>query len=125
MDTKEVVKKWFYTWEEGGFMDLPISENFKHTSPYGIINGKKQYINLVEANKDKFLGHNFELHDEIYGKQKACVRYTAIQGNYRLEVSEWYFIKNNLIEEVLAYYNIEGDIPDERKLSKPDDKNIF
>ena len=96
MELERLVKEWFGKWEAGDFLHLPISENFKHTSPFGTINGKKDYISLVEANKDKFLGYRFELHDAIYDKDKACVRYTAIQGDFSLEVSEWYFEKNNL-----------------------------
>lgn len=119
MSPKALVKKWFDKWEEGDFLKLPITDNFKHTSPYGIINGKEAYLSIVKANKDKFLGHRFELHDEIYQDNKACVRYTAIQGDFTLEVSEWYFFSGNLIEEIIAYYNIEGEISEERKLSKP------
>lgn len=118
MELKGLVKKWFKKWEDGDFLDLPISENFKHTSPFGTIKGKKQYVSLIEENKDKFLGYHFEIHDEIYNKDKACVRYTAIQGDFTLDVSEWYYIKDNLIEEIMAYYHI-GDIRDERKLSSP------
>jgi len=120
MNSKQLVQDWFYKWETGDFLDLPITENFRHTSPYGLIEGKERYIKLVEANKDKFLGHRFELHDEIYEAGHACVRYTAIQPEFKLEVSEWYYFKDNLIAEIIAYYNIEGEISEERQLSKPD-----
>ena len=116
MDLKELVKRWFEKWEAGDFYDLPISENFKHTSPFGTIDGKKEYIKLVETNKDKFLGYRFEIHDGIYDKDKGCVRYTAIQGDFTLDVSEWYYAKNDLIEEIVAYYHI-GEIRDDRKLT--------
>ena len=116
MELKGLAKKWFNKWEEGDFHHLPISENFMHTSPFGTINGKKEYLSLVEANQDKFLGYRFEIRDEIYDKDKACVRYTAIQGDFTLDVSEWYFAKNDLIEEIVAYYHI-GEIRDDRKLS--------
>lgn len=119
MDIKKQVNNWFKKWEEGNFLDLPISEHFRHTSPYGTINGKMAYINLVKANKDKFLGYRFQIHDEIYNKDRACVRYTAIQGSFHLEVSEWYFFKADLIEEIVSYYNIEGEISNDRKLSYP------
>jgi hypothetical protein len=122
MDVKTIVKKWFDTWEEGSYRDLPISEHFKHTSPFGTIDGRKRYLALVEENKDKFLGQRFELHDEIYERGKACVRYTAKQGDsFRLDVSEWYYMKDGLIEEIVAYYHI-GEIRDERKLQNPDDR---
>lgn len=118
MKAKELVKYWFEKWETGDFYNLPIADHFKHTSPFGTISGKEQYINLIEKNKDKFLGYHFEIHDAIYNKNKSCVRYSAIQKDFLLDVSEWYYIKNGLIEEILAYYHI-GDIPQERKLSSP------
>ena len=109
MELQELVERWFKQWEEGDFLSLPISDNFKHTSPYGKINGKKTYIELVSSNKDKFLGHKFQIHDTLYGEKTACIRYTAIQGDFRLEVSEWHYIKDHLIEEIVAYYNIEEE----------------
>ena len=120
MDSKALVTTWFEKWEQGDFYNLPVSDNFKHTSPFGTIPGKRKYLELVEANKEKFLGHRFEIHDQIFNSHKACVRYTAIQGDFKLDVSEWYYIKNGLIEEIIAYYHI-GEIREERKLK--DHKN--
>ena len=117
MMSKTLVKLWFQKWETGDFLNLPITDDFTHTSPYGTISGKANYVELVEANKDKFLGHQFELHDELYEGTRACVRYTAIQANFKLEVSEWYKIEAGLIKEIVAYYNIEGEISEERQLS--------
>ena len=119
MDTKTLVKKWFDVWEKGDYQNLPITTNFVHTSPYGTIEGKKSYLNLVAANEDKFLGHRFELHEALYGVDKACVCYTAIQGDFRLDVSEWYYIRDNQIDKIVAYYNIEGEISADRQLSQP------
>ncbi len=120
MNIEFLVKDWFDKWEKGDFHRLPISENFRHTSPFGTIDGKIKYLNLVEENKDKFLGYQFILHDAIYENDKACVRYTAVQGDFRLDVSEWYYAKDNLIEEIIAYYHI-GEIREERKLEGQDD----
>ncbi len=124
MDSQNLIKQWFQKWENGDFTNLPISDSFKHTSPFGTITGKAEYLQLVEANKDKFLGYGFTIHDELYDIDRACVRYTALQEDFKLEVSEWYFFKNNLIEEIVAYYHI-GEIREDRQLSKlQDDEEI-
>lgn len=116
MNTKILVNKWFERWSDGDFHNLPISENFKHTSPFGTIHGKKAYLDLVEQNKEKFLGYTFSRHDGIFENNKACVRYTASQGDdFKLDVSEWYYFQNNLIDKIVAYYHI-GEVRDERKL---------
>lgn len=115
---KALVTDWFSKWNEGDFIHLPISDDFKHTSPFGTIEGKISYIELVEKNKDKFLGYTFEVHDQIYGDHHACVRYTARQGeDFSLDVSEWYYFNDNKIQEIVAYYHI-GEIRDERQLDE-------
>ncbi|MDN5215159.1 nuclear transport factor 2 family protein [Fulvivirgaceae bacterium BMA12] len=119
---RELVKQWFDKWDQGDFHHLPISDNFKHTSPFGTIEGKKAYIDLVQENKDKFLGYTFEIHDEIYENDSACVRYTARQGeDFKLDVSEWYYAEDNLIRNIMAYYHI-GEIREERKIKNYENK---
>ncbi len=118
MKLKNIVEDWFAKWRSGDFRNLPITEKFKHTSPFGTIEGSKAYMDLVQNNRDKFLGYTFEIHDEIYGAQHACVRYTARQGEeFSLDVSEWYYFQGDQIEEIIAYYHI-GEIREERKLEE-------
>ncbi|MCX2679649.1 nuclear transport factor 2 family protein [Galbibacter sp. EGI 63066] len=118
MNSEILVKEWFDKWEKGNYFDLPISENFRHISPFGTINGKQAYLDLVKKNEDKFLNQTFEIHDGIYEDDRACVRYTTKQGNdFTLDVSEWYYFKDHLIKKVIAYYHI-GKIRDERKLQE-------
>ncbi|TAI47822.1 nuclear transport factor 2 family protein [Flagellimonas allohymeniacidonis] len=113
---QKLVKQWFAKWNQGDFHNLPIADNFTHTSPFGTIEGKQAYIALVEANKDKFLGYTFKIHDEMYEEDKACVRYTAQQGeDFKLDVSEWYYRKDNLIGDIVSYYHI-GEIQEDRKI---------
>lgn len=116
MDSKALVHKWFDKWESGDFLNLPITDDFRHKSPYGTIDGKAAYLDIVSANREQFLGHRFELHDELYAEGRACVRYTGRKKDFALEVSEWYRFRDGLIAEIVAYYNIEGEISEERKL---------
>lgn len=113
---QQLVKRWFETWQRGDFHHLPLTDDFTHTSPFGVVEGKDQYLALVESNRSKFLGYRFILHHQLYGEDKACVCYTAEQGTFRLDVSEWYFFQHNLIAAVVAYYHI-GEIRAERGLA--------
>ena len=116
MSTKTLVNDWFTKWQAGQFRELPISDNFRHTSPFGTIEGKPAYLTLVEENQDKFLGYQFHIHDQIVSGDSACVRYTASQGDFVLDVSEWYYTSNGLIDQIIAYYHI-GDIRQDRQLN--------
>ena len=112
---KELVASWFDIWESGQFMTLPLADGFKHHSPFGTIEGKQAYLELVNNNRDKFLGYHFEIHDSIYTENSACIRYTAVQGDFKLDVSEWHYAKAWAIHEIYAYYHI-GEIKEERQL---------
>lgn len=118
MSLQKLIHTWFDKWRTGDFHHLPVTDTFKHTSPFGTVEGKQTYVSQVAANKDKFLGYRFEIHDELYGEDRACVRYTATQGDFSLDVSEWYVVKDGLIDEIVAYYHI-GEIREERQLSDP------
>lgn len=117
MKAKNIVQDWFSKWEAGQFMDLPLAPDFKHTSPFGTIVGKDQYLAIVETNRDKFLGYSFLIHDAMYAEDKACIRYTAQQGDFELEVSEWHYLQDGLIREIIAYYHI-GEIREDRQLEE-------
>lgn len=107
MTTENLVHTWFKIWEQGNFEDLPITDDFVHISPYGTISGKTNYLSLVTANKEQFLGHTFELLDTLFQGYKACIRYIAHHNDSKLEVTEWHYINNGCIQKVVAYYNIE------------------
>ncbi len=119
MNAEITAKKWFEAWEKGDFLKLPISDDFVHTSPYGTIESKSAYLQVVMANRDKFLGHEFKIHDTIYAGDKASIRYTAIKDDFRLDVSEWHYSHDGIIDKIVAYYNIEGEISEARKLEMP------
>ncbi|MEZ4794773.1 MAG: nuclear transport factor 2 family protein [Flavobacteriaceae bacterium] len=116
MTTQDLVETWFALWESGHYEALPLAEDFTHTSPFGTIEGKQAYLDLVRQNEEKFLGQTFELNDALYGIDRACVRYTARQGSdFSLVVSEWHYVKDGLIAHIVAYYHI-GEIREERTL---------
>lgn len=115
MDMQALVKDWFDKWAKGDFHHLPLADRFRHTSPFGTIEGKAAYLKLAEENQDKFLGYSFQIHDAIYEGSRACVRYTGTQGDFSLDVSEWYYASDGLIVEIIAYYHI-GEVREERRL---------
>lgn len=70
---------------------------------------------MVQSNMDKFLGYKFLIHDLLCEENRACVRYSAKQDEFELEVSEWHYCENGLINNTISYYHI-GEIKEERQL---------
>ena len=49
--TKELVEKWFSSWQSEKYKEIPITDDFKHTSPFGTIDGKQAYFDLIKENE--------------------------------------------------------------------------
>ena len=116
MTTKEIIQFWFKLWTTGDFMDLPLTNDFRHVSPFGTISGKGNYLNTVQKNRNKFLGYSFDVHEIITQGQKGSARYSCTQGDeFKLDVSKWYYLKEGMIQTIYAYYHI-GEIKKERQI---------
>jgi SnoaL-like domain len=112
MELRTWVRQWFDCWEDGDYHDIPVTDDFIHTSPYGTIRGREAYIGLVDANRDDFLGYRFEVLDEIHTEDIACVRYAARSGDFTLEASEWFFAGDGGIARIISYFDV-GQVPPE------------
>ena len=117
MNPKALSDAWFDAWNSGNYKAIPVSDDFRHTSPYGTIEGRRTYLEIVESNKDKFLGNEIQIHDQVVEGNRCVVRYTIKNPAYEMEVTEWMYCRGNQIREIISYYNIEGEISESRELN--------
>ena len=103
-----IVKKWFDCWNTGNIEDLPVSEDFSHTSPFGTIESKSKYMDIVLKNKKDFLGNTLTVLKQIREGNTICVQFEQKNKNTGLEmtVCEWYEIEGDKIEQIRSFYNI-------------------
>lgn len=106
MDCRSLIRSWFEKWESGDFETLPLSDDFQHTSPYGLVDGKADYLSLIKGNRAAFLGKTFKINEEVFDGNRAVVRYTMATATGTMEISEWFHCENDLIKAVISYYNI-------------------
>lgn len=118
MNSQSIVHGWFSGWRNEDIDALPLAENFSHTSPFGTIQSKKAYLELVKSNIDKFLGNEITILDAFYEEDRACVRYHLrnLKHGFEMEVSEWFYLEGKLITKIISHYHV-GEIPETRKLN--------
>ena len=121
MSIEDLVDKWFECWDTGSYREIPVASGFAHTSPYGTISGRDEYLAVVAENEEKFLGTRIEIHDRIFEDTRAAVRYTVSKDDFSMEVSEWIYAEGGEISKIISYYNIPGEIREDRKLAEPGD----
>jgi len=109
-DIHPVVKQWLSSWEQGRLEDLPITDDFQHTSPFGSIEGKARYLSIVGKNRADFLDNTFTVLAQITQGDRVCVQFE--QNNHstglQMVVCEWYQLQGELIQSIHSFYNV-GD----------------
>lgn len=108
--TKKFIQDWFTKWENGDFLNQPLNPNFEHHSPYGIIKGKKDYLAIVAQHPDKFLGHQFNLHNILVENNIGVVRYTTSKDHHSMDVTEWFYCDKQGINKIISYYDKSNQI---------------
>ncbi|WP_422105193.1 nuclear transport factor 2 family protein [Winogradskyella sp.] len=103
-----IVEKWLSCWKNGNIEDLPITEDFSHTSPFGTIAPKSKYMDIVLKNRKDFLGNTLTVIKQIQEGNNVCIQFEQHNKNTGLEmaVCEWYQIEGNLIKDIRSFYNI-------------------
>ena len=105
------VARWFACWNSGAIDDLPITDDFRHTSPFGTIETKARYLEIVNKNRDSFLGNRLEVLRQIVEGDNVCVQFRQTREDnpdFDMTVCEWYVLDGDGIKAIESFYNI-GD----------------
>lgn len=105
------VKKWFSCWNSGDIDNLPLTDDFRHTSPFGVIETRRRYLEIVNRNKQAFLGNKLTVIKYIADGNNACVHFRQTREDdpeFEMDVCEWYVVDGERISQIESFYNI-GD----------------
>lgn len=105
------VAQWFDCWNSGNIDDLPLTEDFRHTSPFGVIETRRRYLEIVGKNTEAFLGNKLTLIRQMVAGDNVCVQFRQTRADdpdFEMVVCEWYVLEGERIREIESFYNI-GD----------------
>ncbi len=105
------VAEWFSCWNTGDVDNLPITDDFRHTSPFGTIETKAAYLEIVDKNREAFLGNTLTLLKQVVDGNNVCVQFQQTRDDdpdFEMTVCEWYVLDGDRIKEIESFYNI-GD----------------
>ena len=105
------VARWFACWNAGAVDELPITDDFRHTSPFGTIETKARYLEIVNKNRESFLSNTLTVLRQIIDGDNACVVFRQTREDdpeFEMTVCEWYVLDGDHIMAIESFYNI-GD----------------
>lgn len=88
-DIKHLTHHWILVGNDGDPATLPLTEDFTHTSPYGTINGRERYLEMViPMAKQNFA--NLTIEDVLVSGSQSVVRYNnRMAGAIDVPSGDW------------------------------------
>ena len=100
--TANFARAWFKAFEKRDLSTLPLAVDFIHSSPYGDIEGRQTYLDLVASNQDAFFSPVIEILDIIGGGDSWAVRY-LVNDN---PACDCIYVRDGEIGRIHAYYHV-------------------
>jgi SnoaL-like domain len=100
----DLARTWLRAWDTGDLSLLRLAPDFVHTSPFGRIEGREEYLRIVEPMSRKSVVA-IRVKDVIEGDGKAAIAYELETSAGTVEACDWIFVENGLIREINAYYD--------------------
>lgn len=98
---RELADNWFKAFQIEDLSILELADDFVHSSPFGDIEGKETYLNLVKENEDAFFGNPIKILDVIDSGDAIAVRY--IVGD--MPGCDCFYFQDGKITKIYAYYH--------------------
>lgn len=101
---KRLAREWIEVWGRGDPTTLPLAEDFVHVSPFGRIEGRGPYLDMVRplARKNVVSLH---VQDVIAEGDRACITFTMDTPNGPVACCDWVTVAEGRIASVHAYYD--------------------
>lgn len=99
---RKVVDAWLDAFREKDISKLELTEDFVHTSPFGVIRGRKAYLDMVSENPEAFFSPVLKTLDVIEGDDKFAVRYLVNKN----PACDCIYVRDGQISEIYSYYHV-------------------
>ena len=103
-ETERLARAWIEGWQRGEPDEIPLAQDFIHTSPLGVINGRDDYLEQTKPLAAKNVV-SLDIIDVVAGEGRAAIIYTAATPNGKMDACDWVECRGGKITAVTAYYD--------------------
>lgn len=104
--SRKVAETWLQAFQEKDISVVNLAEGFSHASPFGVVEGRDTYLDMVRGNEAAFFDVELEVQDIIAEGEKVAIRY-LINGN---EACDVVYVEGEQIAKIFSYYHF-GEKP--------------
>lgn len=103
-DPSTLARIWIDSWNQGTPEKIPLSEDFTHTSPFGVVSGRKAYLEWVTpmAQTDVI---ELRILRVLSDGDQATIHFEMRTPVGPIEACDWLRVEGSVIKEVHSFYD--------------------
>lgn len=99
-----LARMWIDRWNEGAPDLIPLAENFKHTSPFGCVEGRQKYLDWVKPLAAKNVTE-LKILRTLSSSNAAAIHFEMHTPKGLVHVCDWVVVKEGKITEIHSFYD--------------------
>lgn len=103
-NAEALARIWLDYWNQGRPDDIPLAEDFKHTSPFGCVRGREKYLAWVKPLAEE----NFvraKVKRIISTPNQAVIHFEMESKKGTIQTVDWVVVEDGKIKEVHSFYD--------------------
>ncbi len=103
-ESEQLALEWINGWIAGKPDDIPLSSDFRHTSPFGTIQGRDDYLDTVRPMAAKNVV-SLNIIRTLAGKDEAVIWFEMTTPHGPVPVCDWVKTADGQIVAITSFYD--------------------
>lgn len=107
-EAEKLARAWIEGWNAGTPDDIPLSRDFTHSSPFGVVRGREKYLSWVKPLAAKNVTASLKIVKTLGGDGEAVIWFEMTTPLGVVPCCDWLRIKGGEIVAVTSFYDATG-----------------
>ena len=103
-EAEQLARAWIDGWNAGKPDEIPLARDFVHTSPFGVIRGRDEYLAKVKPMAAKNVT-SLRILKTLGGEDEAVIRFEMMTPNGLVQVCDWVETADGEIVSITSFYD--------------------
>lgn len=104
MTAEELARLWIERWNAGDPDSIPLAEEFKHTSPFGCVEGREEYLEWVKPLAARNVA-GLRIVRTLGSADEAVIHFEMETPQGPVQVCDWVVARDGEIKEIHSFYD--------------------
>jgi len=103
-DAERLARAWIQGWIDGKPDDIPLAENFTHSSPFGTVSGRQKYLDWVKPLAEKNV-QELSIVKTLGDDTEAVIWFEMTGPEGPVPSVDWIHTENGEITAIHSFYD--------------------